>query len=172
MLDVSRVNYLVTALATPSGKGKELVVNKIRGIAFGMEAIKVSGRITKKLKAISKRPRRDNENAANSFPSGHTSNAATIASLAARNIERISLTEPQEKAWRYSSYSVAALTGWARVEARRHYPSDILAGYALGNFLGNFLNDAFITPKNRDRVNLSLNLDKENGSTLMLVYHW
>ncbi len=35
-------------------------------------------------------------------------------------------------------------TGWARIEAAKHYPSDILFGTALGNFMGAFINDAFM----------------------------
>jgi hypothetical protein len=35
---------------------------------------------------------------------------------------------------------------WARLEGNYHYPSDVLLGAALGNFIGRFLNDAFIGP--------------------------
>jgi len=35
-------------------------------------------------------------------------------------------------------------TGWARVEAGFHYPSDVLVGMALGDFNGAFFNDAFM----------------------------
>jgi membrane-associated phospholipid phosphatase len=37
------------------------------------------------------------------------------------------------------------------LEAKKHYPSDVLAGMALGHFLGAFINDAFLgldSPKN------------------------
>ena len=33
---------------------------------------------------------------------------------------------------------------WARVEGDRHYPSDVLAGAALGHFLSAFIHDAFL----------------------------
>jgi len=39
---------------------------------------------------------------------------------------------------------VALGTGWARVEAQKHYPSDVLAGMALGNFMAAFIYDAFM----------------------------
>lgn len=29
------------------------------------------------------------------------------------------------------------LTGWSRVEAGKHYSSDVMVGWAIGNFLGN-----------------------------------
>jgi membrane-associated phospholipid phosphatase len=38
----------------------------------------------------------------------------------------------------------AATTGWARVEGQKHYPSDILAGACLGNFITTFIHDAFL----------------------------
>ena len=46
-----------------------------------------------------------------------------------------------------SKVSLTALplaTGWARVEAAKHYPADILAGMSLGHFFGIFINDAFM----------------------------
>jgi hypothetical protein len=39
---------------------------------------------------------------------------------------------------------IAVGTGWARVEANKHNPSDVLVGYALGHFLSAFINDAFL----------------------------
>ena len=35
-------------------------------------------------------------------------------------------------------------TSWARIEAGWHYPSDTLFSIALGNFIGSFINDAFL----------------------------
>jgi membrane-associated phospholipid phosphatase len=40
--------------------------------------------------------------------------------------------------------TLAAGTAWARVEAQKHFPSDILAGAALGNFVASFVHDAFL----------------------------
>jgi hypothetical protein len=39
---------------------------------------------------------------------------------------------------------ITAGTAWARVEAKRHYPADILAGMAIGHFISAFVNDAFL----------------------------
>jgi hypothetical protein len=35
-------------------------------------------------------------------------------------------------------------TGWARVEAGFHYPSDVLVGMAIGDFNGAFFDGAFM----------------------------
>jgi membrane-associated phospholipid phosphatase len=58
-----------------------------------------------------------------SFPSGHTSTAFAAASLIDAN---------QGGALGVSAYGLAGLTGYSRMEARRHYPSDVLAGAAIG----------------------------------------
>ncbi len=39
---------------------------------------------------------------------------------------------------------ITAGTAWARVEANKHYPADILAGMAIGHFISAFVNDAFL----------------------------
>jgi membrane-associated phospholipid phosphatase len=43
-------------------------------------------------------------------------------------------------------YSIAAGTAWARVEAEKHYPSDVLAALAVGNFVATLFNDTFLQP--------------------------
>jgi hypothetical protein len=40
--------------------------------------------------------------------------------------------------------ALAIGTSWARVEAGRHFPADTLFSMALGNFIGSFVNDAFL----------------------------
>jgi membrane-associated phospholipid phosphatase len=58
-----------------------------------------------------------------SFPSGHTSGAFCAATCIERN----------SGIWAgLPAYGVAALTGYSRVDAARHYPSDVLAGAAIG----------------------------------------
>ena len=39
---------------------------------------------------------------------------------------------------------LATSVSWARVEAGKHFPSDVLAGAALGHFLSAFIHDAFM----------------------------
>ena len=39
---------------------------------------------------------------------------------------------------------MAAMTAWARIEKNWHYPTDVLVGAALGNFLGGFIHNAFM----------------------------
>ncbi len=41
-------------------------------------------------------------------------------------------------------HGMAAATAWARVEAGKHHVTDVLAGYALGHFIGRFTNELFM----------------------------
>lgn len=86
------------------------------------------------------RPNGDTEG----FPSGHSTEAFAYVGMTYRNIDALNLNP----VWEYSSKSIETCLGystaWARVEAGRHYPIDVLAGAALGNFVALFIYDAFI----------------------------
>jgi membrane-associated phospholipid phosphatase len=60
-----------------------------------------------------------------SFPSGHATSAFTAATLIERN---------SGLAFGIPAYGLAAFTAFQRVEEGRHYPSDVLAGAAIGTF--------------------------------------
>lgn len=172
---LSELSYFVSALLISSGQGKEGALNKTKGVGMGLLAIGVNRSITDGVKSATdrKRPGRTNENDKdNSFPSGHTSIAATAAKLAVRNIEQLELTDNKKRFWQWSSYAAAGLTGWARVEGQRHYPSDVLAGYALGSFLGAFFNDAFITPDQQDDTYISVSVDSTDKLIFSITHQW
>lgn len=169
LLGLSNVNYAVTVLVVPSGPGKEGLQNKARGAAFGALALGISGGLTRAIKSATDRERPDSPNT-NSFPSLHTSGASSSARLASRNIDHMPLSDLQKRTWQWSSHAAAGLTGWARVEGKRHHPSDVLVGYALGNFLGAFLNDAFITPEQAEDTEIIVHAHPEEGVLLSLSY--
>jgi membrane-associated phospholipid phosphatase len=88
-----------------------------------------------------------------SFPSGHASGSALSATLAYRNMERLSSAYPAaDTASRMVFTGFAAATGWARVEAKQHYPSDVLAGAAIGHFFGAFISELVLDPVSPARV--------------------
>lgn len=70
------------------------------------------------------------------FPSGHAAVAFAAATYFAI---RYNDQYPQYVPW---AYGAAALTGLARVQAKKHYAQDVIAGAALGWALGRF----FTTP--------------------------
>jgi membrane-associated phospholipid phosphatase len=78
--------------------------------------------LTKLLKEIVGERRPDGDNG-NSFPSEH----AALCVAAAIFIEREHRRRIGTAAW-----ALAAGIGLARIESKRHYPSDVLAGAAIG----------------------------------------
>ncbi len=60
------------------------------------------------------------------------------------------------QALKTSFRAIAWGTAWARVEGGKHYPSDVLFGAALGNFVAIFVRDAFLPAESRTRVTASI----------------
>jgi hypothetical protein len=142
--DASGAVYLVTVLATPSGDdASDWLTSKAKGLAIGLVASEVTGGGTSLLKSAAGRTRPDRSNDA-SFPSGHASGSAVLTTLARRNLEFVPMSAGSRLAADIGIVGLSMGTAWARVEAKKHYPSDILVGYALGHFFSAFINDAFL----------------------------
>jgi hypothetical protein len=63
-----------------------------------------------------------------SFSSGHTSEAFALASV---------ISEHYNYPWvQVTSYGLASMVGYARLMDNRHWTSDVLAGAAIGTFVG------------------------------------
>ncbi|MGI9291033.1 MAG: phosphatase PAP2 family protein [Gammaproteobacteria bacterium] len=113
-----------------------LLVDEPWGERVGDWAVMVVSRettstITRKIKNTAERDRPLDQND-ESFPSGHTSRTAMAATFGKANLRRAG-----HGRWA-PVYDVAAvMTGWARVEAGKHYPSDVMVGWSIGNFIGN-----------------------------------
>jgi hypothetical protein len=151
LLQATTAAYVLTALATPgSADPARWLWAKTRGCAVGAGAVGVTEGVTLSLKEGAQRRRPDRSDRL-SFPSGHASSAAVRATLAARNLEAISMPRGARWALQGSAHLLAAGTAWSRVEGNLHYPSDVLAGMALGNFIGAFVNDAFFRDDRDDR---------------------
>jgi hypothetical protein len=142
--DTSGAAYLVTALATPSGDDpSEWSASKVKGLAVGAAAWGLTLGTTEVLKRQIDRTRPDKSDE-RSFPSGHASTAGTFTTLARRNLQSLSLPPMGATFAHIGLVGIAAGTAWARIEAKEHYPSDVLVGYALGHFFSAFMNDAFL----------------------------
>jgi hypothetical protein len=142
--DASGGAYLVTVVSTPSGDdSSEWLTSKAEGLVVGFASYTVAGGETSLIKKTFKRTRPDRSND-ESFPSGHVIAASTFTTLARRNLEYISISQGSRLAAGIGITGLSVGTAWARVEAKKHYPSDVLAGYALGHFFSAFINDAFL----------------------------
>lgn len=84
-------------------------------------------------------PEKQTTNAQASFFSGHTSAAAANAFFTAKVFSDF---YPESK-WKpvvwATAATIPAITGYLRVRSGRHYPTDVIAGYAVGALTGFFI---------------------------------
>jgi membrane-associated phospholipid phosphatase len=143
---------LATLLATPSGsQAGEWLANKAKGGAVEWLAVGATSLVTGALKTATDRER-PNETGNDSFPSGHTSYASVLGRLAEFNLESLNMNSGASRAANITLDAIVIGTGWGRVEAGMHFPSDVLAGMALGNFMASFFTRAFLDGKTRNSI--------------------
>jgi membrane-associated phospholipid phosphatase len=142
---------VITALATPSGEESGAWGwAKTKGLTVEIAAVALTEGTTDLLKYTTNRTRPDNSGH-DSFPSGHASRTAVCSTLASRNIQYLEMPDGARTGLRAGFLALSLTTGWARLESKKHFPSDVLAGMAIGHFFGAFIHDAFLgldSPKN------------------------
>lgn len=125
------------AMRVASDAGRPLLVGgALLGLALGPPGRAVVGELAvalvpvnlavEALKWATDRTRPDGERrrSNSSFPSSHAANAAAVALVLARRFRRGAA----------GFFALAAVVAFSRVYLNRHYPSDVLAGAALGLF--------------------------------------
>jgi len=118
--------YGVSALAAP----RESLRDRTTADAAALVATTAT---TGGLKFVTHRPRPDGSDN-QSLPSLHTALGAGFATLTANNLDFSGWTPKRRRAAHAGLLGLTAATGWARIEAGDHYPSDVLVGAALGHF--------------------------------------
>jgi len=155
---------IASALSTPGGSSPgEWASSKFKGILVEASAVVLTEGATSSLKSATGRTR-PNERNDSSFPSAHASGAFSFATLTSRNVDAMHLSPITRKVLRYSANTVAAATAWARVEAEKHYPTDVLVGAALGHFLTAVVHDSLMGQD--ETVQIGVRLDGTNGGML------
>jgi membrane-associated phospholipid phosphatase len=100
---------------------------RFRAMTYDLSvATTVNAGYTSALKALVNRERPDGSDE-DSFPSGHTSNAFMIASVA---------NDHYGKKVGIPAYALASAVGFNRLRSNDHWASDVLAGAALGYIVG------------------------------------
>lgn len=151
-----RVEAIITAITTPSGAVPEQwMVSKTKGFGVELAAAGATSGVTDWIKDATDRTRPDESND-RSFPSGHASGAFSYMTLANRNIDSIDMPQALKPPLKIGNFLLASGVAWARVEGQRHYPSDVLAGAALGHFLTAFIHDAFMNLPENDNVDFAV----------------
>lgn len=142
--DVAVLGYAASVLATPSGRlDGDWLVAKTKGALVGVAAAATTYNVTSGLKSLASRERPNGVDD-RSFPSGHASTAAVFDTLTVRNLRSIDTSPALRTTFEIGAGAITAGTAWARVEAGVHYPSDVLVGIALGNFMATFFTEAFL----------------------------
>lgn len=119
--------------------------SKTGGFLSGAAALGTTAGVTRGLKSLTERTRPNREDD-QSLPSGHASTTAAAVRLAADTLSYYELNRGTRIAAHTGLFTLAAATAWARVEAGKHHPSDVLLGAALGNFFARFTTEAFLRP--------------------------
>jgi hypothetical protein len=78
------------------------------------------------------------------------------SALASKNLASWTRAEPLARGLDATLLALTAGTAWARLEAEKHFPSDVLAGIAFGNLAGTFLYEAFLGPTDGRSASLEL----------------
>ncbi len=143
-------SYLLTALVVPS----DSAAHRASGLAVGLSTLALERGTVAGLKSLTSRTRPDGSDDA-SFPSGHTSMATATATMAVSNLDYVDAPAWLLRTSQIGLYGIAGATGWARVEAEKHYPSDVLAGYAIGAFIARFMEEAFISSADEPAMRIS-----------------
>ncbi len=155
-----------TSLLTPSGEdARGWEKSKAKGIGVELLALGATGGTTLLLRETTHHSAPDG--AKNQFPSGHASVGFGNMTLSNRNLEYIPMSQGTRTSVQAGNIAVATLMGWARVEARGHFPRDVLVGAALGHFLNAFIYDSLMgLPENR-QFGISVT-PKRGGAILQL----
>ena len=158
-----------TIVATPSGReAKPWLESKVKGLLVEGCAIGSALGMTEALKAAVGRTRPDQSDE-KSFPSGHAAAGFSLAALTSRNLDSIGLRRGVRTGLKAVTYAMGATVGWARVESLSHFPSDFLAGAAIGNFLTVFVHDAFLGSGN-EGGSLELEVVTSAGGGFVFAY--
>ena len=153
------LGMIATALSTTGGEPvwssrlQRLVVEEA-GTQFALQTTNI-------LKDVTGRERPDGSDDA-SFPSGHSTKASSYAAFGSRNLDLVTWPDGARTATRAGLFTLSGATAWARVEAGKHYPSDVLAGAALGNFIARLIHDTFL--RRAGDVALDVRLDRDSVS--------
>lgn len=163
--------WVATALATPSGDTpSDWIYAKAKGMAVEWGSDIATANATSFVKEEVGRERPDGSDN-KSMPSSAATRAFNYTTLSNGNLDDIPwLPSVVRVPLETGNILTASAIGWARIEAGAHYPSDVLAGAALGHFVTSFMCRAFMgLPEGAPTLSLS---PSKRGGMAHLSFAW
>lgn len=152
---------LATVLARPTGEvDKPWWQAQAKPLGVELLAAGVPSGITQGLKPLTNRRRPDGSDN-RSFPSGHATSAFSMATLSNRNLDAINPSPGIKYPLQIGNILMASGVLWTRVSGDQHFPSDVLAGAAIGHFFSAVIHDVFLGIPPSQRVQLIVEPSKE-----------
>ena len=140
--------YSLTAAPLVMLASDKLKENRIEYVLMYAEVIALNGSLTFLVKSAfnRKRPYFYNDNApieerqaldaAKSFFSGHTSHTAALSYFTSSVFSELFPDSDWKPVLWISAATLPAITGYLRVRAGRHFPTDVIVGYGVGAGIG------------------------------------
>ena len=158
---ILQAETLATVIARPTDQvDKPWWSTKAKQVGVELLASGVSAGTTRGLKELTNRERPDGSNSL-SFPSGHATTAFSSATLSNRNLDAINLAPKVKYPLQIGNLLLASGVSWARIEGAKHFPSDVLAGAAIGHFFSAVIHDVFLGRPQAQRVRLIVQPSKD-----------
>src|SRR5436190_8694552 len=132
LLGVAELGMVATAIAEPGGDAWWR--SRFNRFLVEYSATSMANLTTSGLKAAFPRNRPD-DSGDDSFPSAHSTRAFASATMASVNLAGTPMPQGLRIGLDAGITTFAAGTAWARVEAGRHFPTDVLAGAAVGSLV-------------------------------------
>jgi len=141
-------------------KNEKLITTSIAGI----EAMLITGGLTHLLKFSCGRARPGDKGRGDSFPSGHTSDVFSVATVVAAMYDwDLKIAIP--------AYTLATFVGLSRLDDDAHWGSDISAGATLGILVGIVVTD-YHKKKSEEQKFFVLLIASNNKKGLMLTWNF
>lgn len=157
LLEILQAEAYASIFLPPSmpqaGDWKEYSWRKLKGGSVAYLGTSLAHNTGTQLKDSISRER-PNSNDDRSFPSGHAIDVGASYVLLARNLEISEINPYAKVSLKYLNLGVASMAIWARVEAKAHYTSDALAGYAIGTFVSGFVYDSLMNLEENESFTL------------------
>lgn len=155
----------ISVFLTPSWNGSEgdYVVSKLKGGTVSFFSMSLAEDFNNSVRKYVKRERPNGKDM-RSLPSGHSTTAGASSAVLRKNMDHVGMDQNWLRVVNGLNTTLAAGVLWARVEAKAHYPTDVLMGYSVGNFISGLIFDSLMNLDPNEYISLYPNENK--GMTL------